>query len=160
MGRFTRAFATYATTMPIWSGNVIRVFHGVSLVITWMSCFLKKASMWRALVGTEATCVLVLGATLQLMHSPPHRALVVIGYLDLFAAGDQAAQIKEFGPLGLEGVESHVIENMKRKGQSVAGEKFFPEGRTWLLAEFGGETQEEARYRAREAQHKIVLDKS
>jgi FAD/FMN-containing dehydrogenase len=34
----------------------------------------KGFNVARALVGTEATCVLVLGATLQLMHSPPHRA--------------------------------------------------------------------------------------
>src|SRR5437763_7440579 len=33
----------------------------------------------RALVGTEGTCVMTLGATTRLMHSPPHRAMLVIG---------------------------------------------------------------------------------
>src|SRR5919198_5292180 len=115
----------------------------------------KDFNVARALVGTEATCVLVLGATLQLMHSPPHRALLVIGYPDLFRAGDNAAPIRKYGPIGLEAVQAHVIKNMKRKGQAVAGEKFLPEGDTWLIVEFGGDTREEARDRARHAQHEI-----
>ncbi|HYY35233.1 MAG TPA: FAD-linked oxidase C-terminal domain-containing protein [Candidatus Binatia bacterium] len=115
----------------------------------------KGFNVARALVGTEATCVLVLGATLQLMHSPPHRALLVIGYPDLFRAGDNAAPIRKYGPIGLEAVQAHVIKNMKRKGQAVAGEKFLPEGDTWLIVEFGGDTREEARDRARHAQHEI-----
>lgn len=115
----------------------------------------KGFNVARALVGTEATCVIVLGATLQLMHSPPHRALLVIGYPDLFRAGDNAAPIRKYGPIGLEAVEKHVIENMKRKGKSVAGEKFFPQGDTWLIVEFGGESRQEARDRAREAEREI-----
>ena len=45
----------------------------------------------RALVGSESACVIVLGATARLIHSPKYRALVVIGYPDLFTAGDNAA---------------------------------------------------------------------
>jgi FAD/FMN-containing dehydrogenase/Fe-S oxidoreductase len=115
----------------------------------------KGFNVARALVGTEATCVLVLGATLRLMHSPPHRALLVIGYPDLFRAGDNAAPIRKYGPIGLEAVQAHVIKNMKRKGQTVSGEKFLPEGDTWLIVEFGGDTREEARDRARDAQREI-----
>src|SRR5690242_7363971 len=35
-----------------------------------------------ALVGTEATCALVLEARCKLIHSPQHRSLVVLGYED------------------------------------------------------------------------------
>jgi FAD/FMN-containing dehydrogenase/Fe-S oxidoreductase len=114
----------------------------------------------RALVGTECTCVIVLGATTRLMHSPPHRALLVIGYPDLFSAGDHAAPIREYGPIGLEAFQKHVIENMQRKGKVTPGAKLLPEGDTWLIAEFGGETREEAVDRAREAQRKIEANQT
>src|SRR5262249_27499214 len=42
----------------------------------------------RALVGTEGTCVLVLSAKVRLVDNPPVRALLVLGYPDIFAAGD------------------------------------------------------------------------
>jgi FAD/FMN-containing dehydrogenase/Fe-S oxidoreductase len=109
----------------------------------------------RALVGSESTCVIVLGATTRLMHSPTHRALLVIAYPDLFSAADHAAPIREYGPIGLEAFQKHVIENMQQKGKDASGAKLLPEGDTWLIAEFGGETRQEAVDRAREAQGKI-----
>ncbi|MBW3591364.1 MAG: FAD-binding oxidoreductase, partial [Actinobacteria bacterium] len=42
----------------------------------------------RALVGTEGTCVTVLNATLKLVHDPPVRTLAVVGYTDIFEAGN------------------------------------------------------------------------
>ena len=109
----------------------------------------------RALVGSEGTCVIVLGAKVRLMHSSPHRALLLIGYPDLFRAGDHAAPIRKYGPIGLEAFQKHVIENMRRKGKALPGAKLLPEGDTWLIAEFGAETPAEARDRAREAQRDI-----
>jgi FAD/FMN-containing dehydrogenase/Fe-S oxidoreductase len=109
----------------------------------------------RALVGSEGTCMIVLGATTRLMHSPPHRAILVIGYPDLFRAGDNAAPIRKYSPIGLESFQAHVIENMKRKGKPVPAAKLLPEGDTWLIVEFGGETRDEARNRAREAKKEI-----
>lgn len=109
----------------------------------------------RALVGSESTCVLVLEAVAELMHSPPYRALLVVAYPDIFKCGDNVAAIRPYGPIGLEGLQKHVIENMYRKGRCADGEKFLPEGDSWLLAEFGGETQDEAAGRAREAMDKI-----
>src|SRR5436853_1008278 len=42
----------------------------------------------RALVGTESTCVLILEATLELIADPPVRSLLVLGYPDIYRAGD------------------------------------------------------------------------
>src|SRR6185312_3994758 len=109
----------------------------------------------RALVGSEGTCVVVLGAVARLMHSPAHRAILVVGYPDLFLAGDNDAPIRKYGPIGLEAFQAHVIENMKRKGKDVPGAKLLPDGDTWLIVEFGGETRDEARGRARDAQREI-----
>ena len=55
----------------------------------------------RALVGTEGTCAIVLEAKLKLIHSPPHRTLVGIGYEDAFIAADHVPEILEFSPIGL-----------------------------------------------------------
>lgn len=109
----------------------------------------------RSLVGSEGTCVIVLGAKVRLMHNPPHRAILVVGYPDLFRAGDNAAPIRKYGPTGLEAFQAHVIENMRRKGKAPPGAKLLPEGDTWLIVEFGGETAREAGDRAREAQQNI-----
>src|ERR1044071_871033 len=42
----------------------------------------------RALVGSECTCVTVLEATVRLVSSPPVRSLLVLGYPDVYSAGD------------------------------------------------------------------------
>src|SRR5579885_899293 len=86
----------------------------------------------RALVGTEGTCVTVLEATTRLVYSPPARSLLVLGYSDLFTAGDHAAPIRDLGPIGLEAFQKHVVENMHRKGKEAPGAKLLPDGDTWL----------------------------
>src|SRR5262249_50808308 len=44
----------------------------------------------RALVGSEATCVMILGAELALMPALPARALAVVGFADIYAAAAAA----------------------------------------------------------------------
>jgi FAD/FMN-containing dehydrogenase/Fe-S oxidoreductase len=109
----------------------------------------------QALVGSEGTCAMVLRAKVTLMHSPPCRTWLVIAYPNLFLAGDHAAPIRDLGPIGLEGFDKHLIENEKRKGNEIAGLDLLPEGSTWLLAEFGGETREESVENAKSAMRKI-----
>jgi FAD/FMN-containing dehydrogenase/Fe-S oxidoreductase len=103
----------------------------------------------RALVGSEGTCATVLGATLRLVHSPPERTLVVLGYRDVFEAGDHIPDILEHGPIGLEGVDQKLAENIRKKHLRPEDLELLPEGGGWLLAEFGGDTREEADERAR-----------
>jgi FAD/FMN-containing dehydrogenase/Fe-S oxidoreductase len=102
----------------------------------------------RSLVGSEGTLVLVLSARVRLMHNPPKRALLVVGYPDLGTAGDHVPEIMQFHPIGLEGFHKHVIENMQRKGKKVPAGGMLPEGEIWLLIEFGGETQKDANAQA------------
>lgn len=109
----------------------------------------------RALVGSEGTCVIVLRATLDLVESPPFRTLIVIGYPDVFRLADAVPYVREFKPLGLEGFEAHVIENLERKGIDVPASKLLPHGQCWMLVEFGGDSQAEATSVARSAVDKI-----
>ena len=98
----------------------------------------------KALVGSECTCAVVLEATVRLIDSPPARALVVLGYPDVSRAGDHVVEILDHRPLGLEGFDRVLAEDLKRMKGSVRGPELLPEGNGWLLVEFGGETQPEA----------------
>ena len=103
----------------------------------------------RALVGTESTCVTVLEATCNLIHSPPKRALLVLGYPDIYTACDANMEIMSFDPIGLEGFDSHLVGDVQKKGLDAANIQLLPRGEGWLLAEFGGDTTEEAEASAR-----------
>ncbi len=103
----------------------------------------------RALVGTESTCVTVLQAKLRLVHSPRVRTLVILGFKDIFTAGDHVAFCNEYHPIALEGIDASMFSYMHDKGMSTSGRSLFPDGGAWLVVEFGGETRDEAAARAR-----------
>ncbi|HEX3209775.1 MAG TPA: FAD-binding and (Fe-S)-binding domain-containing protein, partial [Geminicoccaceae bacterium] len=109
----------------------------------------KHFHVARALAGTEGTCVTILEATVALVKNPPARALLVIGYPDIYQTGDHAAEVLEQRPVGLEALDGRLIDNMKRKGLHVELTKLLPEGGGWLLAEFGGDSEEQAAETAR-----------
>jgi FAD/FMN-containing dehydrogenase/Fe-S oxidoreductase len=96
----------------------------------------------RALVGTEGTCAIVLEAKLKLIHSPQHRALVGLGYRDAFFAADHVPEILRFKPIGLEGFEGSIVDGLQRKG--APNLDLLPEGRGFLLVEFGADDANEA----------------
>ncbi|HEV8150766.1 MAG TPA: FAD-binding oxidoreductase, partial [Gemmatimonadales bacterium] len=102
-----------------------------------------------ALVGTEGTCVVVLGATLALIDPKPERALLVLGYPDVFSAGDHVPEILEHRPIGLEGLDEEMIFGMRKKHLHEENLGLLPEGKGWLLVEFGAETRAEASAQAR-----------
>ncbi len=98
----------------------------------------------RALVGAEGTCVTVLEATLRLMHSPPCRALVGLGFPDAFIAADHVPSLLQHKPIGLEGFDALIVEFMRKKNLVINDLSLLPEGGGHLLVEFGGESREEA----------------
>ena len=98
----------------------------------------------RALVGSEATCVTILQAELMLVRNPAARSLVVLGYDDVYAAGDHVPDILEFKPIGLEGMDDILIENMKSANIQPETAQLLPEGKGWLIVEFAGTSQQDA----------------
>lgn len=112
-----------------------------------------------ALVGTEGTCVTVLQAKVRLIHNPPHRALLVVGYRDIFEAGDRVGELDEFQPLALEGMDQSLLDRARRKQLHEAFIDELPEGGGLLVLEFGGESHEEARDRALEVQRILREEK-
>jgi len=107
-----------------------------------------RFNLGRALVGSESTLVTVLEATLNLVHNPPYQTLVVLGYPDVYQAGDHVAEIVEFQPIGLEGLDHKLIGNMHTKGMHLRALRQLPEGKGWLMVQFPGDSQAESDERA------------
>ncbi len=103
----------------------------------------KGFNLAAALVGTEATCALVLEARCKLVHSPQHRSLVLLGYEDCPTSADQVPEIMEFDPIGLETFDRRLVDNELKKGFKRHPE-LLPGGAAWLLVEFGGDSKEDA----------------
>jgi len=97
-----------------------------------------------ALVGSEGTLVTVLEATCKLIPTPKARSLVVLGFPTVADAGDAAPQVMAHRPIGLEGFDDILIGWMKKKGLHPGDVTLLPEGKGWLLCEFGGDTKEDA----------------
>jgi FAD/FMN-containing dehydrogenase/Fe-S oxidoreductase len=102
----------------------------------------------RALVGTESTCAFTAEATLRLVTSPPRRALVVIGYPDIYMAAEAVPALLAHPLLALEGFDRTLVDQMEAHGLNREGVALLPPGDGWLLAELGGDSDEEARSKA------------
>ncbi len=111
----------------------------------------------QALVGTEATCVTVLEAVTRLVSSPPCRSLLVLGYSDVYAAADAVPELLESKPIGLEGFDELMVTNMKRKNLMTKKLGLLPDGKGWLLVEFGGQSTAEAEEQAQRLMAKLKL---
>ena len=110
----------------------------------------------RALVGSEGTLATVLEATVRLVHSPPERSLLVLGYPDIYHAADHVTEILEFGPVGLEAIDHRLISDMRSRNSHTSELPMLPDGNGFLLVEFGGDTQEEAHERSRECMDRLA----
>ncbi|MDT8386605.1 MAG: FAD-linked oxidase C-terminal domain-containing protein [Thiogranum sp.] len=109
----------------------------------------------RALVGSESTCVTVLEATVRLVPSPPARVLLVLGYPDVYSAGDHVPCIMQYHPIGLEGMDMGLVRDMQQVRLHTDELKLMPEGGGWLIVEFGDQTPEQAQQQARTVMHDL-----
>jgi FAD/FMN-containing dehydrogenase len=103
----------------------------------------------KALVGTEGTCVTILQAELDLVPSPREHAIAILGFEDVFAAADAVPEVLRHGPMGLEGMDHLLADYIRKQHLHEAALDLLPEGKGWLIAQFGGKTREEAAGKAR-----------
>lgn len=103
----------------------------------------------RALVGTEGTCVTVLEAEVRLIDDPPVKTLLVLGYPDVYAAGEHVTEVMVAGPCGCEGIDRRLFDRTKEKNLHPDAIQLMPKGDGWLIVEFGGRTKAESDERAR-----------
>ncbi|WGW14133.1 FAD-binding and (Fe-S)-binding domain-containing protein [Saxibacter everestensis] len=92
----------------------------------------------RALVGSEGTCVIVVGARLRLVAKEKAALLVSLGYPDVVEAARDIMTILEFKPAAIEGIDEAIVDTMRfRRGHdSVRG---LPDGRAWLYVDLDGD---------------------
>src|SRR5579862_217296 len=114
----------------------------------------------RALVGSEGTCVTVLEASCRLVQSPQERVLLVIAYPDIFQCADRVPEIMAHHPIGLEAVDSLLVEFTRRRHLNADGLALLPQGGGWLFAEFGAQTAGEAEAQARALMASLNRDSS
>ncbi|HEX7634709.1 MAG TPA: FAD-linked oxidase C-terminal domain-containing protein [Noviherbaspirillum sp.] len=104
-----------------------------------------------ALVGSEGTCVVILEAKVRLLDNPPARSLLVLGYKDVYEAGDHVPEILQYKPIALEGMDDRLVADMEAIHLHPENVKLLPEGRGWLLVEFGGASKADSDAQARRA---------
>jgi len=114
----------------------------------------------RALTGSESTCVLVLTARVRLVPSPPARRTLLLGYPDGAAAADAVPEVMTHQPVGLEGFDEVLVEDVRKRGLHGRGTGLLPDGGGWLLAEFGAGTDEQAAAAARACRDALGLDEA
>ncbi|MER6025962.1 FAD-linked oxidase C-terminal domain-containing protein [Streptomyces sp. NPDC001851] len=98
----------------------------------------------RALVGSEGTLVTVLRAELDLVPVPPYQSLLVLGYDDICAAGDDVPRLLEHcSPSQLEALDGRMAELMREEGAYLDSLNVLPEGDSWLMVQYSGDSQED-----------------
>lgn len=94
----------------------------------------------RALVGSEGSCVTILRAKVALIENPRHRRLIVLGFDDIFTAGDSVSEIMPFTPIAMEGLDWSIIGGLKERALRLDEIALLPSGRAWLLCELAAES--------------------
>jgi FAD/FMN-containing dehydrogenase/Fe-S oxidoreductase len=114
----------------------------------------------RALVGSEGTCVTVLEATVRLLDAPRAKAVLVLGFGDIFHAADEVIEVLEAQPIGLEAIDEVLVGNLRRKAKLTREIALLPDGDAWLLVEFGGDTSADAEAAAQRLHARLARRRS
>jgi FAD/FMN-containing dehydrogenase/Fe-S oxidoreductase len=113
----------------------------------------------RALVGSESTLVTILEATMNLVPNPKARSLLVLGYPDVYAACDHLMDILALKPTALEGLDHLLFEWIKQRGDEAADIALMPQGKGFLLVEFGGDGKEDSDAQAKKCMEMLKKKK-
>ena len=99
----------------------------------------------RSLVGSEGTLITILEAKVRLIEAKAERVILMLGYPDVYQAADHVMDILPFQPTALEGIDYDLYQNIKKKaGPNSRYLKLLPEGKGWLMAEFGANKRQDA----------------
>jgi FAD/FMN-containing dehydrogenase/Fe-S oxidoreductase len=105
----------------------------------------------RALVGSESTLVTVLHAELDLVPVPPYESMLVLGFGDVCAAADAVPELlAHSSPTQLEALDGRMAQLMRAEHAHLDSLDMFPEGESWLLLQFSGDTQDDVDAQARD----------
>ena len=89
----------------------------------------------RALVGSEGTLVSILQAKVNLIENPSCKKLLVLGFENIFEAGDSVPEIMPFKPIAMEGLDWNIIGGLNDRNLKQREVALLPEGFAWILIE-------------------------
>jgi FAD/FMN-containing dehydrogenase/Fe-S oxidoreductase len=92
----------------------------------------------RALVGSEGTLALVLGATVRLVTDAPYRGLVVLGYPSMADAADATPGLLPHSPTAVEGLDARIVQRLRDVPAATVPD--LPRGNGWLIVELTGDS--------------------
>jgi FAD/FMN-containing dehydrogenase/Fe-S oxidoreductase len=92
----------------------------------------------RALVGSEGTLALVLGATVRLVTDAPFRGLIVLGYPSMAEAADATPGLLPHSPTAVEGLDARMVQRLRDVPAAVVPD--LPRGDGWLIVELTGDS--------------------
>jgi FAD/FMN-containing dehydrogenase/Fe-S oxidoreductase len=92
----------------------------------------------RALVGSEGTLALVLGATVRLVTDAPYRGLVVLGYPSMADAADATPGLLPHSPTAVEGLDARIVQRLRDVPSATVPD--LPRGNGWLIVELTGDS--------------------
>ncbi len=101
----------------------------------------------RALVGSEGTLAVVLGATVRLVTDAPFRGLVVLGYPSMAEAADATPGLLPHEPTAVEGLDQRIVQRLRDVPAAVVPD--LPRGDGWLIVELTGDTVAEVEAKAK-----------
>jgi FAD/FMN-containing dehydrogenase/Fe-S oxidoreductase len=101
----------------------------------------------RALVGSEGTLAVVLGATVRLVTDAPCRGLVVLGYPSMADAADATPGLLRHEPTAVEGLDDRIVQRLRDVPAAVVPD--LPRGAGWLIVELTGDSVAEVEAKAR-----------
>lgn len=132
---FTRLAGEHLAAFRTELGQIQRQVSGYHLEALLPESRLNIA---RALVGTEGTCAVVVGARMRLVPKPAAALLVCLGYDDVVEAARDVPTILEFSPAAVEGTDEAIVETMRfRRGDDAV--QGLPAGRAWLYVDLDGD---------------------
>ena len=100
----------------------------------------------RSLVGSEGTLVTVLEAKCRLIDAQAERVILMLGYPDVYEAADHVMRHRcRSSRRRWRASTIGCTDNIEKKGGPHRRYiRMLPDGKGWLMAEFGADTQEEA----------------
>ncbi|WP_091220837.1 FAD-binding and (Fe-S)-binding domain-containing protein [Geodermatophilus siccatus] len=101
----------------------------------------------RALVGSEGTLAVVLGATVRLVTDAPFRGLVVLGYPSMAEAADATPGLLPHEPTAVEGLDQRIVQRLRDVPAAVVPD--LPRGDGWLIVELTGDSVAEVEAKAK-----------
>src|SRR3982751_3905765 len=138
LGDLHRLVGTELATIRTELGRVGRQGSGYSLEHLLPE---RGFDVARALVGSEGTLGLVLGATVQLVSDAPFRGLVVLGYPTMAEAADATPGLLPHSPTAVEGLDARMVQRLRDVPAAVVPD--LPRGGGWLVVEFTGDSAAE-----------------